>query len=417
MKKFLLKSVKVIDPLGPNHDKTVDILVQNGLIEAIDKSIDMPDAQVVQADGLHLSAGWFDPSVSFGEPGIEQRETLANGAHVAAISGFTAVGVNPNTQPVLQTKSDMAFIKSKSGIVDLYPIGALTADSKGQDLAELYDMHQSGAIAFNDYQKPITNPNLLKLALEYTQSFGGIIMSFPIETDLASKGMINEGAVSVTLGLKGMPNISESLQISRDLEILKYAQGQLHIPTISTKESVALIKKAKAEGLNVSCSVSINHLCLTDEMLHEFDTQYKILPPLRTEQDRQALIQGLKDGTIDGVTSDHNPIDIEHKKVEFSHAAFGSIGLESCFGALLGIVDLTTTIKALTGLKQVFGINQTTIDVHQPANFTVFDPTHQSTFTRDNISSTSTNSALLGQQMTGRVLGIMNHGLWSANGK
>jgi dihydroorotase len=415
MMKFLLKSVKIIDPKGPHHGETADILVEDGIIRAIEKSIKNADATLIQADQLHLSSGWFDPSVSFGEPGLEERETLAHGAHIAALSGYTAVGVNPNTQPVLQNKSDMAFVKAKSNIVDLHPIGALTTDSRGQDLAELYDMHQAGAIAFNDYQKPIANPNLLKLALEYTQSFNGLILSFPMEIDLAQKGMINEGLVSVTLGLKGIPNLAETLQISRDLNVLSYSGGRLHIPTISTKESVDLIKRAKSEGLAVTCSVSINHLCLTDQALNEFDTNFKMLPPLRTEQDRLALIQGLKDGVIDGVTSDHNPIDIEHKKVEFDHAAFGSIGLESCFGALLGVVDLDTTIEALTGLKAVFGLETNNIAINQPANFTLFNPSKQSTFSRDLIHSTSGNAALVGQKMTGSVLGIMNHGQWVAN--
>jgi dihydroorotase len=277
-------------------------------------------------------------------------------------------------------------------------------------------MHNQGAIAFYDYKKPIENANLLKIALQYAQSFNGLIQSFPFERSVAAKGVVNEEENSTKLGLKGIPALSEELQLTRDLYLLEYAGGRLHIPTITTEKSVRLIREAKKKGLNVSCSAAINNLCLNDNVLESFDTNYKLLPPLRTEKDTKALLKGLKDGTIDGVTSDHNPIDIEHKRTEFDHAFFGSIGLESCFGALLGATDLQTAIKGLTGLKQVFGLKDNSISEGETANITLFTPEGNWVFTEDSILSTSQNAAMLGQEMQGKVYGIYNNDNLVLNG-
>lgn len=413
--RTLLKSVTVIDPQGPFHKKVVDILIDQGIIKDIASTIDDDRAHCIELSHAHVSRGWFDPSVSLGEPGFEERETLSNGVMVAARSGYTAIGVQPNTDPVTQSKSAVNFIKSKEQIVNLHPIGALTIDNKGEDLCELFDMNNAGAIAFGDYQKPIKDPNVLKLALEYAQSFSGIICSFPMDSALAKNGMINESAQSVQLGLKGMPKLAEHLQIARDLRILKYSGGTLHIPTISTAESVALIREAKKQGLQVSCSVAIYNLILTDEVLESFDSNHKLLPPLREKEDQKALLEGLKDGTIDGVTSDHNPIDIEHKKVEFDHAMFGSVGLEHTFGTLAQLTDIESTIKALTGLRKCFGLDLGPIVSGQSANLTVFDPEPTGTARFDQLKSKSKNAALLGCQTKGSVLGIINEDkqLWN----
>ena len=406
--KTLLKSVTVIDPQGPYHKQVVDILIEDGLIKQIDSTIKDNKAQCIELNNAHVSQGWFDPSVSLGEPGFEERETLSHGSMVAAKSGYTDIGVQPNTDPVTQSKAAVNFIKSKEHLVNLHPLGALTLESKGEDLCELFDMSNAGAIAFGDYKKPLKDPNVLKLALEYAQSFSGIICSFPMDAALANNGMINESPQSVQLGLKGMSKLSEHLQIARDLSILKYTGGKLHIPTISTAESVALMRQAKKQGLEVSCSVAIFNLVLTDEVLAEFDTNHKLLPPLREKEDQKALIKGLMDGTIDGVTSDHNPIDIEHKNVEFDHAMFGSIGLEHTFGTLAKVLDLESTIKALTGLRPCFGLPVTPIDAGNPANLTLFNPEPSGVIELNQIDSKSKNAALLGCPQKGRVLGIIN---------
>jgi dihydroorotase len=317
----LIKSATIIDSSSPYHQQKKDILIQDGRIKKIDTNIlAQKEYAIVDRENLHVSCGWFDTSVSFGEPGYEERETIKNGLQVAAKSGFTAVAVNANTNPVIDTKSAVEFLihKANNSATKLYPIAALTKRSEGIEMAELYDMQKSGAIAFGDYKKPIVNDNLMKVSLLYAQNFNGLVLSFPKNKAIAGEGIAHEGVNSTKLGLKGIPALAEELQVARDLFLLEYTGGKLHIPTISTAKSVALIKDAKRRGLDVSCSVAVHHLILTDDELHEFDSNYKTNPPLRTNADCKALVKGIKSGVIDVITSDHNPIDIEHKKVEFS---------------------------------------------------------------------------------------------------
>lgn len=406
---LLVKSAVIIDASSKHHNKKRDLLITNGVIEKIAASIPNTDERKeIKLNNLHISQGWFDSSVSFGEPGFEERETIKNGLKVAALSGFTSVALNPNTNPVVDSKADIEFVRSKAkgNAVSLYPVGALTQSSKGIDLAELYDMQQTGAIAFYDYQKSITNPNLLKLALQYTQSFNGLCIAFSNDRDIARNGVANEEVAATHLGLKGIPALAEELQVARNLFLLEYSGGKLHIPTLSTAKSVDLVRQAKKKGLNVSCSVAIHNLFLTDDALQDFDTHLKLLPPLRTESDQKALLKGLKDGTIDGVTSDHNPIDVEHKNVEFDHAMFGSIGLESCYGMLQKNCTTQEAIAYLTRLKDVFGIQAHTIDEGHKANLTFFDPDIKWTFTEDAIQSNSKNAVALRHQLKGKAYGI-----------
>ncbi|MCH2488930.1 MAG: dihydroorotase [Flavobacteriales bacterium] len=406
---ILLKSVVIVDPTSKDHLKKRDILIEKGSISKIASTI-QPSKNIKEIDlpNLHVSQGWFDSSVSFGEPGYEERETIDNGLRTAALSGFCHVAVNANTQPITDSKSAIKYLLTKATgqAVNLHPVGALSVRSKGTDMAELYDMHNEGAIAFYDYKKPVSNANLLKIALQYTQNFNGLVQSFPFDTSVARNGIVNEEVNSTRLGLKGIPALAEELQITRDLYLLEYTGGRLHIPTISTKKSVALIKEAKKKGLNVSCSVAISNLFLTDDRLESFDTRYKVLPPLRTQADVKALLKGIKDGTIDGVTSDHNPIDIEHKKTEFDHAYFGSIGLESCFGALNKLLGFESAVGMLNGLKNVFGIPSEAIEEGARATLTLFNPDPTWTFQKEDILSSSQNAALLGEQLKGRVYGI-----------
>src|SRR5690554_6372668 len=408
--KILLKSATIIDDASKHHQEQQDILIENGNIVKIAPSIEASDVtQEISRENLHVSSGWFDSSVSFGEPGYEERETIENGLQTAACSGFSNVALNTNTNPVADSKGIIKFIKSKAEHhgVNLYPIGALTVGSKGEDLAELFDMKSEGAISFYDYKNPIANANLLKIALQYCQGFDGLVQSFPFEKSVARNGVVNEEVSGTRLGLKGIPALSEELQIIRDLYILEYTGGKLHIPTISTKKSVELIKDAKKKGLNVSCSVAIFNLSLTDNVLEDFDTNYKLLPPLRTNEDVKALIKGLKDGTIDGVTSVHNPLDVERKNVEYDRADFGSIGLASCFGALNNILGVDKTITALLRLKGVFGIPEVKIEEGNIAERTLFTPDETWTLTEDDIASTSKSAALLGANFIRYAYGII----------
>ncbi len=410
---ILIKSAIIVDPTNKHHLKKRDVQIENGIISKIAASISpVKKIKEVTLPNLHISQGWFDSSVSFGEPGFEERETIDNGLKTAALSGFTKVAVNANSFPVTDSKANIQFLisKAKGNAVDLYPIGALTVGSKGLDLAELYDMKNEGAVSFYDYKNPIKNANLLKIALQYAQGFDGMVQSFPFDKSVARDGMVNEELNSTRLGLKGIPALAEELQVTRDLYLLEYTGGKLHIPTISTKKSVALIKEAKKKGIQISCSVAVANMYHTDNQLESFDTNYKILPPLRTNEDVKALLKGLKEGTIDGVTSDHDPIDIEHKKTEFDHASFGSIGLESCFGAVNSLMNLETTVNALTNLKSSFGIPSEEIKEGSKANLSLFDPHKEWTFTESNILSTSKNSALLNDRLKGKAYGIYANG-------
>ncbi|WP_179376938.1 dihydroorotase [Winogradskyella wichelsiae] len=406
----LIKSATVVDSKSDFHNEKVDILIEKGLISKIAKDLDNPkNYQEIKLRNLHVSQGWFDSSVSFGEPGYEDRETIANGLKTAANSGFTSVALNANSQPVIDNYAHITFVKSKANdnAVKLYPIGALTQMSKGEDLAELYDMTNAGAIAFYDYQQPISNPNLMKIALQYASNFDGLVCSFPQESKISGLGVVNEHINSTKLGLKGNPALAEELQVARDLFLLEYTEGKLHIPTISTAKSVELIRAAKAKKLNVTCSVAIHNLIFTDDVLEDFDTNYKVLPPLRTQPDCDALIEGLKDGTIDMVTTDHNPIDIEHKKIEFDFAKYGTIGLESAFGALQNIFTTKKTISILTQGKSRFGISESSINEGEHADLTLFNPDTNYEFNNTHISSRSKNSMFLGTKLKGETYGII----------
>ena len=411
--KLILRKANVIDPKSPYHNQVVDVKIADGIIEEIAKGINATDGyKEVVFDQLHISQGWFDSSVCLGEPGFEDRETISNGLQVAAKSGFTAIALQPNTAPVLDNQSQINFAKYKANAsaTSLYPIGALTKNSEGTDLAELFDMKNAGAVAFGDYNKNVTNANLLKIALQYVQDFDGLVIAFAQDEKIAGAGIANEGEVATRLGLKGIPNLAEELIIARNLSLLEYTGGKMHIPTVSTPQSIQLIKEAKAKGLQVTCSVTVHHLVLTDEMLSGFDTRYKVCPPLRTDSNRQALIAAVIDGTIDCITSDHNPMDIEHKKLEFDLAKNGTIGLESAFGALLTVLPLEIIVQKLTAAKSIFNISSSSINVGNIAEISLFTAEGEWQFTKDNILSKSKNSAFLNAQMKGKALGVYNNG-------
>jgi dihydroorotase len=408
---LLLKSATIIDKSSPFHQQKKDILIENGIITKISDAINNHNAtKVIELENLHISQGWFDSSVCFGEPGFEDCETIENGLNTAAKSGFTGVAVNPNTNPVADHKSTIDFLKNKATgfATKLYPIGCLTKNAESKDLAELFDMKNSGAIAFGDYKKPLSNGNLLKIALQYAQNFDGLVLSFPQDNSIAGEGLVNEEVNSTKLGLKGIPALAEELQIARDLFILEYTGGKLHIPTISTEKSVKLIKDAKKKGLNVTCSVAVHNLVLTDNELKSFNSNTKVLPPLRTLKDTKALIKGVSDGVIDIITSDHNPIDIEHKNVEYRHAKFGTIGLESLFGALNKAIDTETLITCLTSNpKKIFNIENSSINEGEIANFTLFNPEFEYQFTNEHIFSSSKNAIFIDKKLNGKVYGIV----------
>lgn len=405
---IILKSAKVINAESKYNGTQQDILISEGKIVKIAKSISDKNARIIDIKDLHVSDGWFDSSVSFGEPGFEERETIENGGIVASKSGFTDVVLNSNTNPVIDSQAGISFVKSKNSSCNIHPLGALTISSESKEMAELFDMKNAGAVGFYDYKKPIINSNLLKISLQYSQAFNSLIMSFPLDKSIAKNGIINEGEISVNYGIKGIPNFSEEIQINRDLHILEYTGGNLHIPTISTKKSLDLIKKAKEKGLNVTCSVAIHNLTFNEAKLKDFDTRFKVLPPLRTEKDRLALVKGVKDGVIDLVTSDHCPIDVENKKTDIDNAEYGTIGLESFFGSLLNLFTLEETIKILTRGRKLFNIENFDFKEGSEARLSLFKISKEFEFSKSHIKSKSKNSAFLGTKMKGYPLGIIN---------
>tara|TARA_R110002167_G_scaffold346233_2_gene556765 strand:+ start:1809 stop:3065 length:1257 start_codon:yes stop_codon:yes gene_type:complete len=408
---ILLKSVTIVNGCTKNlHLKKRDILIKNGLIEAIETSIEPSGKiKVIDIKNLHVSIGWFDSGVSFGEPGYEERETIGNGLLTAAKSGFTDVILNTCSHPTPDSSSDIVFLKNaaKDQLTSLYPLGNLTVNGDGEALAELYDMKNAGALGFYDYKRPVSNANLLKIALQYAQNFEGLVFSFPMDKSISGKGIVNEGVTSTKLGLKGIPALAEELQIARDLFILEYTGGKLFIPTISTANSVKLIAEAKKKGLEVYCSVAAHNLSITDDELQDFDTQFKVMPPLRTSLDIKALQKGVKNGTIDLITSDHTPLNIELKHVEFDNADYGSIGLESAFGLINELLDTEETIALLTKGRSIFGIETPKLQVGEIANLTLFTIEESYEFTEEHIFSSSKNSIALGKNIKGKVIGTI----------
>lgn len=409
---ILIKAAKILDANSQHHNTQQDIYIENGFIKAIGQNLNYPKATVISFDNLHVSQGWFDSSVSFGEPGFEERETITNGLDVAARSGFTHIAYNTNTLPKPDSRADIAFLleQANGSAVTLYPKACVTSAQSEEKLAPLRELHAAGAFSFSNHKTPITNANTLKLALQYTNDFDAIVESFPYNNDMANGGVMHEGTVSTALGLNGIPSVAESMQLQRDLDVLKYAKGKLHIPTLSTESAIALIKAAKKAKQDVSCSVAIHNLFFTDEALQGFDANAKLIPPLREESDQKALRQALLDGVIDMVTSDHQPLNSELKHVELDSAHFGSIGLEHSFGCLLSMFSIEQTIEILTRGKSRFGIPEHSFNVGETADISLFTPSDTNEITKPSLFSASKNSLFIGQSLPGKVYGIVAHG-------
>ena len=409
--KILLQKATLIDSKHAFHYTNKDILIINGIITAIENEIIDDTAEIITYPNLHISRGWFDSSVCFGEPGYEERETLENGLKTAGLSGFTQIAINPNTNPITDNQSTVCYLKNAGNkkASQIHPIASFSKNQEGKLLTELYDLKQNGAVAFGDYKKAIKNAELLKIALQYAQRFEGLLISHPTDTSIGSQGGIHEGDVSTRNGLLGSPTLSEILQIQRDLAVLEYSGGKLHIPFLSSAAAVELIRKAKKQGLDISCSVALANLVFTEEELSDFNTHFKLDPPLRTDADRMALRQGVIDGTIDMVTSNHEPLNVELKHLEFEYAATGTIGLEAMFGVLCTLFPLEKVIAILTKGKTRFGIENQAIEVGQQANLSLFNPSGNGSLKEEQILSSSKNCAFLNSPTQGTVYGVINN--------
>ncbi len=402
----------------------MDLLIRNGKIEKIANSIKSSPKSVnkgkeieYKADNLHISPGWFDLHANFGEPGFEEQETLSTGMNAAIKGGFTGVMTMPNNKPCIDNKSMFNFIKNtvKNNIIDVIPAGNITQNGEGNEIVEMHEMHKAGCIAFTDDKKSINRNEVMKVAMLYAKDSNAIIMNFPNDKSIANNGFMNEGVTSTLLGIKGIPALAEEMMIDRDLNLCEYTNSRLHISYISTKNSVKKIKHAKTKGLNVSTDVTLYNLFLTESEVNNFDTRYKVMPPLRTLKDNKALIKGLKEGTIDVISTDHTPITQEQKKIEFDNASNGIIGLESAFGLLgkhiLPHIELSTLIEKIsTNPRKILNMREVTIKEGEYANITLFNPDLEWEFRPDDIKSKSCNTPFIGQQLKGKALAIFNNG-------
>lgn len=412
---ILIKSAQIIDSGSPFNGKIMDVLIENGIIRSVKPKIS-PDknVKVIEAKNLHLSPGWFDMQVNFCDPGFEFKEDLNSGMKAAAAGGFTGVAVVSSTNPPIHSKSEVQYILNKTAgsIVDVYPIGTLSHKQEGKDLSEMYDMQQAGAVAFSDDKKTVENAGLLMRALLYAQNFDGLIITHCDERSISLDGKMNEGITSTKLGLKGIPALAEEVMVNRNIFLADYTNSAIHIANVSTQRSVEMIKKAKTSGLKVTASINAYNIALEDSVLMGFESNFKTNPPLRTKSDMEALQKGIADGTIDAITSDHRPQDIESKDLEFDLAANGMIGLETVFALIntnKGKIKLETIIEKLSGNpRNILKLKQPKIAEGESANLTIFDPELEWVFEKKNIQSKSANSPFIGSKLKGKVIGIIN---------
>ena len=416
MPTLLIRAATILDPQSPFHLQTKDILVENGLISQIRHRIEASADEVIDADGHFISPGWFDMMSFFCDPGYEYKEDTLSGMRAAAAGGFTGVAVFADTFPVIDSKSEVEYLinKSRGSIVDVFPVGAVTKNSEGKELAEIYDMHAAGAVAFSDAPKPIMVAGLMMRGLLYVKKINGVIISHPHDDTIAPDGVMNEGVSSVYLGMNGIPALAEDLMVVRDIELAEYTGSRVHFSSITTREAVDRIREAKKKGIPVTAGVNPVHLVLDASSLAEFDSRYKIFPPLRTKEDIRALKEGLADGTIDVICSAHQPQNQELKEVEFEYAAAGMINLQTCFAlaneALTGLLKPENLVEKMSvAPRKILGLAVPFITESAEANFTIFDTTAEWELTKEAILSKSGNTPFIGRTFQGKPLSIFNH--------
>ncbi|MDZ4844347.1 MAG: dihydroorotase [Chitinophagales bacterium] len=414
---LFIRSARIIDPASKHHLQTKDIVIERGVIAQIGSKLKNEKGyKEVASRNLSVSPGWVDLFSHFADPGYEHKEDIFSGIKAAATGGFTTVCVMPNTKPALHSKSEVEYIisKSRGALVDVKPIGAVSRNCEGHDITEIYDMHRAGAIAFSDGILSSVSAGLMLRSLLYVKPFGGLIISHPDEHSIRGSGLVNEGALSVMMGVPGIPAISEELMVVRDLYLAEYTNSRIHFAFLSSAGSLEHIRRAKAKGIQVTCSVSPYNLLLQDDAVVDFDTNYKTLPALKTKNDVKALLKGLTDGVIDTIASLHIPQDIESKKVEFDFADFGMIGLETAYAAANTALgnkrsDELLVEKLCFAPAKILGIAPGAIAQDAKANLTLFDNSVEWTFEETHIQSKSKNTPFTGKKFTGKALGVFNN--------
>lgn len=411
---LLIKGITIADPNSKFNGKTCDVSVENGIITAIASKLEnLESAEVYNGKGAILSPGFFDLNCVFGDPGLETKEDISTGTAAAAAGGFTGIAIMPNTKPVVHSKGEVEYIlnRAKGNLVDVKPIGAISQNLEGKELAEMFDMKQAGAVAFAEAGKAIADEGFMSRALQYALGFDALLFTHPENKALVGKAQVNESKTTILLGMKGAPALAEELQVSRDIFLAQYHNAPLHISNISTAGSVTLIKKAKKDGVKVTCDVAAHQLVFTEELLNDFDSNYKVKPPLRGKADNKALIAGLKDGTIDAVSSQHRPHEIEFKNVEFEIAHYGIITLQTVLPLLLqaGLDTALIVEKLAIAPRNLLKLEVPQIEVGQVANFTAFNPTEEWRFDSETNQSKSANSPLFNTTLKGKVTLVYNN--------
>lgn len=412
--KILIQAAKILDSNSPFHKKEKNVLLQNGRITEIGDKNYQAD-KVIKAEGMILSAGWFDLGTFIGDPGLEHKEDLESGSKAAMAGGFTEIAVLPNTLPSIQTKNDVNYLTkgNDNRLLQIHPLASVTKNNKGEELTEMIDLHEAGAAGFTDGLNPIWHTDIFLKSLQYLQKFNGVLIDHPEDIWLNMFGQMHEGLESTMLGLKGMPRIAEEVAISRNIKLLNYAGGRLHLAKLSTVKSISLIRAVKGK-MNITCDIAAYQPLLEDTMLAGFDTNYKVNPPLREKSDNDALIKGLNDGTIDVICSGHLPQDEESKSIEFDHADPGIINLQTFASNLVSLskyVEWEVLIEKVTrGPRSVLSLENPVIDVEAKANLTLLDPRHTWALDETTNLSNAKNSPWFGQSITGKAVAVFNNG-------
>ena len=412
----LLKQLTIIDPQSEYHLTQKDILIDKGIIVAVADKIDDALHDVHHFKNASVSVGFADLNCHFYQPGLEYREDMASGLSAASNGGFTTVALMPNTNPVIDSKGQVAYLKSlaNQNIVEIVPIGAVSKDCKGIDLAEMYDMHSEGVFHFSDGYLSIQNAGVLERALLYVKKFNGIIMNHSEVLNISKGGLMNEGVLSTKMGLSAAPKLAEELMIVRDIYLAEHTDSALHFINVSTANAVKLIREAKAKGIKITAAVNAYNLLLDDSFLADYDTNFKVNPHLRTKEDIKALLKGLKDGTIDAITSGHNPKHIDEKKVEFEHADFGISALDSAFGVARKATEKVLSLEELiakmtTNPRKILKLAQPKITEGEKANMVIFQADEEYIFTEKQMHSKSKNTPFINMTLKGKINAIINH--------